>query len=168
MNHYISTYHSDNLPIAIDTHHQTVVSGITTGTSTVNDVVLRSMIATASRTESSSMTSTEPSCSTTPTTPSQGTSRRGGHQKGTTNASKEALNSITREALYECITEFVTLNTFATTKSLKDVPGRRCRVPRGEFQRVVKRVCSKYNLEASGINVKKILSRTKPGHKLRE
>jgi hypothetical protein len=89
MNHYISTYHSDNLTILIDTHHQTDVSGIT-NTSPVNAALLCSTIATEmrmiptfSRTESSSTTLTEPS---------PGTSRIGGHPKGTTKASKEALN----------------------------------------------------------------------------
>jgi UV DNA damage repair endonuclease len=151
MNHYINTHHSDNIPIAIDTHHQTVVSGIT-DTSLVNDGLLRSTIATASRTESSSTMLTEPS---------QGTSKRGGRPKVTTRASKEALNGIYREALDEFAIEFATLKSFAITKSQKDVTGRRCRVPRGEFHRVVKIVCRKYNLEASEINVKAILSRTK-------
>jgi hypothetical protein len=40
-------------------------------------------------------------------------------------------------------------------------------VPLGKFHRVVKRVCRKYNLEESEINVKTIFSRTKPGWKLR-
>jgi hypothetical protein len=123
MNHYISNCHSDNLPIVIDTPRQTVVSGIS-DTSSVNAALLRSMIPTkmsliptASRTKSSR---------TTPTEPSQGTSRRGGRPKGTTNAPKQALNGISREALDECAIEFTTLKYFARNKSLKDVTGRKC------------------------------------------
>jgi hypothetical protein len=127
MNHYINTYHSDNLPIVIDTHHHNVVSGIT-DTSPVNAVLLRSMIPTemsptktsripiASRTESSSMM---------PIKPSQGTSRRGGRPKGTTHASKQDLNGILIEALEECAVECVTLKAFARDKILKDVTGRK-------------------------------------------
>jgi hypothetical protein len=38
-------------------------------------------------------------------------------------------------------------------------------VPRGAFEKVVKRICKNYNLETSEINMKKRLSRTKPGRK---
>jgi hypothetical protein len=152
MKHYINTHRSYNPPIVIYTHHQTVVPGIT-DTSSVNDALLRSTNATASWTESSSTTPIKPSCSTTPTKHSQGTSRRGGRPKLTTQASKEVLNGISREALDECAIEFVTLKSFAIAKSLKDATGRRCRVSRSEFQRVVKIERSKYNLEACEINV---------------
>jgi pyruvate/2-oxoglutarate dehydrogenase complex dihydrolipoamide acyltransferase (E2) component len=73
MKNYINTHHSYNIPIEIDTHHQTIVPGIT-DTSPVTNVLLRSTIATTSHTESSSTEPTKLSCSMTPTEPPEGTS----------------------------------------------------------------------------------------------
>jgi hypothetical protein len=44
---------------------------------------------------------------------------------------------------------------------------KKCRVPQGAFERVVKIICKKYNLETREIDIKTILSRTKPGWKLK-
>jgi hypothetical protein len=49
----------------------------------------------------------------------------------------------------------------------RDATGKRGRVPHGAFEAVIERISKKYNLETSEINMRTILSRTKPGRKLR-
>jgi hypothetical protein len=97
----------------------------------------------------------------------QGTTNRGGRPNGTTNATKEAHVDLAREALDECTVEVVTMHAFALDKTLKHATGKKYRVPHGAFEKAVKIICKKYNLETSEINMNTILSRTKPGRTLK-
>jgi hypothetical protein len=114
VSHYNSTYsEEDALPTVIGTRHQTAVSGVT-DSFPVNSSWLRNY--------ASSMAAT-PSCAimtaSTEADDSQGTSKRGSRPKGTTNASKQSLNDLIREAFDECAKEVVTLKTFALDKTIK-------------------------------------------------
>jgi hypothetical protein len=51
--------------------------------------------------------------------------------------------------------------------TLKRNDGMICRVPRGGFERVTKKVCAKYNLHRSEIQIETVFSRKKVGQKLK-
>jgi hypothetical protein len=123
VNHCIKTYQNvDALPTVIDTHHQTVVSGIA-DLSPVNSVQLRTPVTLMVAPPIGTILTAATECDD-----SQGTSNRGGHPKGTTNASKQALGDLVREALGECTIEVATLKALALDKTHKDDTGNRCRV----------------------------------------
>jgi hypothetical protein len=139
--------------MVIETHHQTVVSGITDSLP-VNSALLRSTIPTAYQ---------------SPIEPehSQGASSRGGRPKGNANASNRALTDLVREALDKCAIKFVTLKAFTCDKTLHHATRNKSLVPRGAFERVIKLIRRKYNFEGNEMNITAISSRTKPGHKLK-
>jgi hypothetical protein len=163
VNHYINIYQKgDTLPTVIDTHHQTVVPGIT-DSSPVHAAWLRTAFAPMVTSPSGTTLTVATKCDD-----SQGPSNRGGHPKGTTQASKKALDNVIPEALDECAVEFaMVLKAHANEKTLKHATGHKYRVPRGIFEEVINRMCNTYNLKKIEIKMKTILSRMNPNIKLR-
>jgi hypothetical protein len=69
------------------------------------------------------------------------------------------------EALDECDVEIASLKYTAAAYS--DQLGKKCRVPRGSYEKSVEKVCKKYDLEMSELSMETALSRTKVGRKLK-
>jgi hypothetical protein len=66
----------------------------------------------------------------------------------------------------ECAIEIASLKALAMHHTLKHNDGKRCHVPRGAFERANK-VCAKYNLHRSEIQIETVFSRNKVGRKLK-
>jgi hypothetical protein len=96
----------------IDTHHQTVVSGIT-DSSPVNAAKLRNTVAPAVATPRGTILTTA-----TGRDDSQGQSNRVGRPKGKTQASKKAIDDVICEALDECAVEIVMLKAHVLDNTL--------------------------------------------------
>jgi hypothetical protein len=69
------------------------------------------------------------------------------------------------EALVEFVIEISSLKYTAAANS--DRLGKKCRVPKGSYEKSVGKVCKKNDLERSGLSMETDLSRTKVGRKLK-
>jgi hypothetical protein len=67
----------------------------------------------------------------------------------------------------ECAIEIETLKALTLHRNLKRNDGTRCRVPRSAFEKVTQKVCAKYNLDRSEIQIKIVFSRNKVGPRLK-
>jgi hypothetical protein len=67
----------------------------------------------------------------------------------------------------ECAIEVASLKALAMHHMLKHNDGTIWCVPRGAFERVTKKVCAKYNLDRSEIQIETVFSRKKVGRKLK-
>jgi hypothetical protein len=72
---------------------------------------------------------------------------------------------LVEEALDECAVEISSLEYTAAANS--DRIGKKCCVPRGFYEKAVRKVCKKYDLEMSELSMETALSKTNFGRKLK-
>jgi hypothetical protein len=175
VHHFITTYtYTDEnmVPIVIQTKHQTVVSGLTNLPSPVS-------AATRSATEPITTTelvatmepvfTTEDGVNTEVTSPASTNtyeaSNKGGHQHESTQAAIKASQSVYKESLYECTIEVTCIKALALERTQK--LGKKRGVPRGAFEKTIKKVRERYKLTRHEIHLSAVLIRNKEGHKLK-
>jgi hypothetical protein len=144
------------VPLEIDTsiNNQTVVSGLTGA--------LPIALVTANVTATTAPTGTT---ITTPGFESVSTSKRGGRPAGSTNSIIEGMKSLVVDAMDECAIQIANIQSIAMHKTHKC--GNTCRVHWGTFEKVIEKVCDKYNIERNEIQMETALSRNKVGRKLK-
>jgi hypothetical protein len=155
--HYIVTYTDDNLaPLEIDTNinNQTVVSGLTDASPVA--------LATANVTVITAPTGTT---ITTPGSESVSTSKRGGRPAGSTTSIIEGREAMVADAMDECAIQIANVKSIAMHKTHKC--GKTSRVRRGTFEKVIEKVCVKYNIERNEKQMETALSRNRVGRKLK-
>ena len=164
VHHFITTHTDENMvPTVIKTSHQTVVSGLTDLQSPVSaararrspPAVAAPVVTTPAVTTPAATTqlvvATEPVITTDnaantevtsrASTNTEDTSNKGGRPQGSTNSAKKTIQSILADALDECVMEVACLKSLAKEKAQKE--GRECHVPRGAFDKTIKKVCQK-------------------------
>jgi hypothetical protein len=157
VDHYIVTYRDDNIvPLEIDTsiNNQTVVSGLN-DTSPV-------ALATANVTGITAPTDTT---IMTPGYESVSTSKRGGRPAGSTKSIIEGRKALVADAMDEC--EIQIANVKSTAMHKKHKCGKTSRMRRGTFEKVIEKVCVKYNIEWNEIHMETALSRNIVWRKLK-
>jgi hypothetical protein len=90
--------------------------------------------------------------------------KKGGPQ-GSTLGAINARKTLITEALGKCAVEITSLKYTAALNS--DRLGKKCRVPRGSYEKEVGKVCQKYDLERSELSMERALIRTKIRRKLK-
>jgi hypothetical protein len=162
VHHLITTYTDKNLvPTVIQTTHHKVVSGLT-------DV--RSLLLAEKRRSLAAFATTEPiamepvfapenGANTEVTSPARtnthNTSNKGGRPNGTTHNASKSPQSFFTEALHECVIEVACLKAAALERTAK--LGKKCRVPRGTFEKAITKVCQKYKMEREEIHILTVL-----------
>jgi hypothetical protein len=150
VSHYMINYTDDNimpLEIVTGTNNQAVVSGLT-------DAPPVGMVTATAITTPTGTTTTQESVST---------SKRDGRPKGSTYGAIEGSEKLVADAVGECAIEIESLKTLAMHHTLKHNDGTRYCVPQGAFEKVTQKVCAKYNLDWSEIQIGTVLSRKKLG-----
>jgi hypothetical protein len=153
VDHYTVTYTDDNLVhLEIDTsiNNQTVVSGLTDA----SPIALATVNVTA-------ITAPTGTTITTPGSESVSTSKRGGRSAGSTKSILEGRILMVADAMDECAVQIANVKSIAMYKTHKC--GKTCRVHRGTFEKVIEKVCDKYNIERNEIQMETALSRKKLG-----
>jgi hypothetical protein len=155
--HYIVTYKEENLMhLDIDTSikNQTVVSGLTHA----SPIALATANITAIATPAGTTI-------TTPGSESFSTSKKGGIPERSTKSMTEEMKSMVVDAMDECTIHIANVKSMAMYKTHKC--GKTGRVRRGTFDKVIEKVCDKYNIERSEIHMGIDLIRNKVGRKLK-
>jgi hypothetical protein len=157
VDHYIATYTDDNLVhLEIDTsiNNQTVVSGFTDA----SPVALATANVTA-------ITAPTGATITTPGSESVSTSKRGERPEGSTKSIIKGRKALVADATDECAIQIANVKSIAMHKTHKC--GNTSRVRRETFEKVIEKVCVKYNIERNEIQMEKALSRNRFGRKLK-
>jgi hypothetical protein len=156
VSHYMINYTDDNLvhlEIVTGMNNKTVVSGL----NAASPVGMAMATATAITTPTSTNTTQE----------SVSTSKRGGRPTCSTHGAIEGRTKLVADAVDECAIDIASLKALAMHHTLKRNNGTRCCVPQSAFERVTTKVCAKYNLQRSEIQIETVFSRNKVGRKLK-
>jgi hypothetical protein len=172
MHHFITTYTNENIvPAVIQTKHQTVVSRLTDFPSPVSAATHRAAepITTTElviamepvfTTEDGTLPVTSPASTNT-----HDTSNKGGRPNGSTHTAMNVRQSFYTEALNESAIEVAFLEALSQERS--QTLGKKCRLPRGAFDKAITKMCEKYKLERHEIHLHTELTRNKSGHTLK-
>jgi hypothetical protein len=67
--------------------------------------------------------------------------------------------------LDDCLIEVTFIKAAGLERTAK--LGKKCRVPRGAFEKEITKVCEKYKMERDDLNLSTVLSQMRPGHKFK-
>jgi hypothetical protein len=102
---------------------------------------------------------------TTPGSESVSTSKRGVRPAGSTHITIEGRTALVTDAMDECAIQIANVKSIAMHNMHKC--GKTCRVRWGTFEKVIEKVCDKYNIERNERQMEIALSRNKVGRKLK-